>query len=233
MNIKLNSSYINLINDTIPHSGKFNMEFDEWLYTLIKSNYKKKPILRIYEWEKPTITYGKFQNKQQFNLKKCLENNIELVKRPTGGRAILHYNEITFSFCLSKKHITPYTFRALFIFIAENLVNMFRALRIKSNINLAPTHYESSNSCFNSLSQYEIVDSNNNKLAGIAQYFTSSAALIQGSLPLADNSGIKKYFNDNQNIAPLANELIKKQISKDEIRKSLIEKFSVKLKTIF
>ncbi len=232
MKIKINAEHILLINDLIPHSGIFNMEFDNWMYLLSKEQ-DINPVFRVYEWERSVITYGKFQKLDEFNLELCKKDGVEVVKRPTGGRAILHNNEITFSLALKSSHIKPYSFRAIFVFIAENIASALSALGISAKINLAPTHYESSASCFNSLSQYEIVDKYNNKLAGIAQYFTAKAALIQGSIPLQDNSGIKKYLIKDVKIERFENELILSGCRKSELRKVIISNFSVPLRSIF
>lgn len=232
MDTKLIIRSILLINDLIPHSGSFNMEFDSWLFDMVKLK-KIKALLRIYEWKEPTITYGRFQKLEDFNIEKCKKDNISLIKRPTGGRAILHFNEITFSFVIQPFYLKPYNFRNLFIFIAGNIVKALQSLKIDARLNLTPFHYESSNSCFNSISQYEIIDKNNNKLAGIAQYFTSKGALIQGSIPLDDNSKIKKYLKDKSNIKKFTNQLIESDISKEKLRTAIISNFSVKLKEIF
>lgn len=59
------------------------------------------PALRLYGWSKPTVTIGRNQNISGINQEYCKKHNIDIVKRPTGGRALLHDMELTYSFICS------------------------------------------------------------------------------------------------------------------------------------
>ena len=211
-----------LINDTIPHTGLFNMEFDTWLYHLMLCK-KIQNAFRIYEWSNPSITHGKFQKiKKDIDIKLCFRDHIEITKRPTGGRAIIHFNEITFSMIFHPSTISPYNFRNTFILTAELLKYAFQLLHIQSHINMKAEKYQNKSICFRSTAQYEIKDNESNKLAGIAQYFTQKGVLIQGSIPLAENSDYNKYFYI-KNKFKLQNQLIKQNIKTDKMRDTLIK----------
>lgn len=210
------------INDTLPHSGSFNMEFDSWLFSLLNEK-KLSRVFRIYEWQAPTITYGKFQKLDQYiDLPQCNKDNIELIKRPTGGRAILHYNEITFSFVFTADTISPYDFRNSFLLSADIIVKLFEELNIQAQINLSANKYNDKTLCFQSISQYEIIDSTHKKLTGIAQLFTPQGVLIQGSIPLTDNVEYNKYFK-LKTTHSFTNELIKKNLTLNEVRNAFIK----------
>ena len=224
----INNPNFLFINDIIPHSGQFNMEFDQWLFQLMKNNNVKN-VLRIYEWDMPCITYGKFQQiEKQINKEACREDNIDLVKRPTGGRAILHFNEITFSMVFSSKTISPYNFRNSFLFAGDLITSGFAFLNIKASISLKMKKYQNKSLCFQSTTQYEIIDNNANKLAGIAQYFTKKGVLIQGSIPLKENPEYKKYFRV-KNEYLIQNSLIGTTPGRKKVRKALIKGFQKKL----
>jgi lipoate-protein ligase A len=76
------------------NNGRYNMDFDLWL----AQNYNPdKPILRLYQWKPYCISLGANQSFDDVNLDKINKENIEVVKRPTGGRAILHSEELTYS----------------------------------------------------------------------------------------------------------------------------------------
>ncbi len=76
------------------NNGRYNMDFDLWL----AQNYNpEKAILRLYQWKPYCISLGANQSFKDINLDKVQSDNFDVVKRPTGGRAILHSEELTYS----------------------------------------------------------------------------------------------------------------------------------------
>ncbi len=81
------------ILETGDSTGSWNMAVDEvLLYSC------EEPILRIYGWSNPCISIGYFQSIQEVDYKKCKEENVDVVRRITGGGAVLHDMELTYSF---------------------------------------------------------------------------------------------------------------------------------------
>lgn len=79
-----------------------NMEMDlSMLYKSIETS--SCPILRIYQWKPSAVSLGCNQNTDDVNIEFCKENNIDIVKRPTGGRAVFHQGDVTYSFVISSK----------------------------------------------------------------------------------------------------------------------------------
>src|ERR671914_759986 len=79
------------------NSGQWNMALDEVLMNCI--NYHNMPILRIYGWQPPTVSIGYFQSMdEEVNIKRCRQMGIDVVRRMTGGGAVLHESELTYSF---------------------------------------------------------------------------------------------------------------------------------------
>ena len=76
------------------NSGKYNMDYDMDIAKNIKPG---EAVLRLYRWQPYCISLGANQNFESVNLSKAVEDNIDVVKRPTGGRAILHSEELTYS----------------------------------------------------------------------------------------------------------------------------------------
>ncbi len=76
------------------NNGKYNMDLDLLLAQSLNSD---NAILRIYQWKPYCISLGANQSFDDVNLDKMKTNNIDVVKRPTGGRAILHSEELTYS----------------------------------------------------------------------------------------------------------------------------------------
>lgn len=82
-----------------PQSGKVNMAVDETLLELVAKT--KIPILRFYSWSEPTLSLGYFQ---AFAARGSYSSTLScpVVRRTTGGGAILHDREITYSLCLPR-----------------------------------------------------------------------------------------------------------------------------------
>ena len=79
------------------NSGPWNMALDEVLMNCI--NYHSMPILRIYGWRPPTVSIGYFQSMdEEVNIKRCKQMGFDVVRRITGGGAVLHESELTYSF---------------------------------------------------------------------------------------------------------------------------------------
>jgi lipoate-protein ligase A len=58
------------------------------------------PVLRFYTWDPPALSLGRFQGEEGLNLKALERRGWDLVRRPTGGRAVLHQHELTYSLIL-------------------------------------------------------------------------------------------------------------------------------------
>ena len=79
-------------------SGEINMAFDFMLFEKLKAGVGK-PTLRFFQWERPTISYGLNQKNIEkiVDFEKCSRLGIELVRRPTGGRELLHGYDLSYS----------------------------------------------------------------------------------------------------------------------------------------
>jgi lipoyl(octanoyl) transferase len=75
------------------NSGAFNMDND---LELVK-NFSGIPILRVYRWKPYCISLGANQQLDSVNQKRISDDGFDVVRRPTGGRAILHAEELTYS----------------------------------------------------------------------------------------------------------------------------------------
>ncbi|HUN65845.1 MAG TPA: lipoate--protein ligase family protein [Bacteroidota bacterium] len=88
--------------DTGFRSGAWNMAFDE--QTAVNFDPSADlPLLRVYGWNPPTISIGIHQSAEDFDLKKIARDRLALVRRPTGGRAIFHAHELTYSVVLAAR----------------------------------------------------------------------------------------------------------------------------------
>src|SRR5215213_583682 len=84
------------ILETDYNSGPWNMALDEVLMNCVKDDM---PILRLYRWQPAAVSIGYFQSMdEEVDVKKCKQIGIDVVRRITGGGAVLHESELTYSF---------------------------------------------------------------------------------------------------------------------------------------
>lgn len=92
----MNYYYLN----TGTNNGQYNMDYDIHLTKICKPG---EFYLRLYRWKPYCISLGANQQYESVNIKKAVDDKIDIVKRPTGGRAILHSEELTYSVVTSAK----------------------------------------------------------------------------------------------------------------------------------
>jgi lipoate-protein ligase A len=151
-------------------TGAENMKYDEQLaQALLASDHPF--VLRVYGWKPPAISLGWHQKFEDIDLEKCSREGIDVVRRPTGGRAILHSDEVTYSVVLvaSQKSVLSVYQR-----ISESLVRGLRELGADVALEKSQPHFPSlyrspsAVACFASVARYEI-HIGGRKLVGSAQ----------------------------------------------------------------
>ncbi|MBT8379772.1 MAG: hypothetical protein KJN64_11115 [Ignavibacteria bacterium] len=171
--------------DTGFNSGKFNMNFDLQLASELK---RDETVLRFYRWKPYCISLGANQPLTSINLTKTDSAGLEVVKRPTGGRAILHSEELTYAV------VHPVTSRlspkALYKEINLALKNGLEIYNFKlSSLNLEqdqphfPSFYKEAKSdlCF-AVSAKSEINLDGKKLVGSAQRKIGDVVLQHGSI---------------------------------------------------
>ena len=174
---------------TPPASGAWNMAVDESILEHIQRS-ESLPALRLYAWDPPCLSLGHAQPFADVDMERVKSHGWEVVRRLTGGRAILHTDELTYSVTgsasepiLSGSILESYNriARAL-LFAVRELglpVEMKEHITEPATLNLNPV-------CFEVPSTYEItVDGK--KLIGSAQARRKEGVLQHGSLPLTGN----------------------------------------------
>ncbi|MCG9967168.1 lipoate--protein ligase family protein [Pelotomaculum terephthalicicum JT] len=163
-----------------------NMAIDEAILTC-HGRGKVPPTLRFYRWRPPAISLGYFQRlEKEVNAGLCRELGIQVVRRLTGGRAVLHDRELTYSVVVSESHpLMPATVTESYKVISGGLLAGLKRLGICAAI--APRNRSRSGelspaACFNTLSSYELTV-NGKKIAGSAQVRRQGVILQHGSLP--------------------------------------------------
>lgn len=83
-----------------PGHAFFNMALDEAISEAVRQK-SYPPTLRLYRWDRPSLSLGYFQKASDVDINYCNQKGYPLVRRQTGGRAILHDAELTYSFSAS------------------------------------------------------------------------------------------------------------------------------------
>ncbi|MBL8145100.1 MAG: lipoate--protein ligase family protein, partial [Anaerolineae bacterium] len=176
-----------LLSDT-PLTGARNMAVDEALLRSVGAG-DAPPALRLYDWQPPTLSLGFGQALRDVDEGRLAERGWGLVRRLTGGRAILHVDELTYSITLPPGH--PLARGS----VVESYQRISAALGAAARALGAPVQAEraaglglGSAVCFETPSHYELTV-NGRKLAGSAQARRNDGLLQHGSLPLAGDVG--------------------------------------------
>lgn len=178
-----------------------NMAIDEAIAISVRQG-TVPPTLRFYQWRGPSVTLGCYQKSEEVDLQYCEKNNIPVVRRPTGGRAILHGEDLTYSF--SSKNTPPYFSEGLlktYNHISTAFLGALKSLGFKA---VMKTRKEKghvltgSSICFQSVSFGEITIENK-KIIGSAQKRWPDGFLQQGSILLRLNTDeMLRVFRDSR-----------------------------------
>lgn len=171
--------------DSGPCDAFYNMALDEAIATEVRKG-QAPPTLRFYGWDRASVTLGCFQKASDVNIEYCASHDIPIVRRPTGGRAILHGDELTYSFS-AKTDSGPFSHGLLDSYkrISGAFLIAFRKIGVKVETKQEREKgkvLSRSPLCFRSSSFGEVLVENK-KLVGAAQKRWTNGLLQQGSVP--------------------------------------------------
>lgn len=113
-------------------SGAENMRIDAELLEHAINNQLTEPVFRLYGWYPACVSLGRNQKSDFLDKKFLKENNIDVVRRLTGGRALLHDNEITYSYvCPVSSLQNGENVAQSYKEISQILINSFRTIGIE------------------------------------------------------------------------------------------------------
>lgn len=170
---------------TPPASGPENMALDEALMT--RARETGEWVLRVYSWASPTVSLGRNQSARgRYDLGRIRERGLGVVRRPTGGRAILHHREITYSVTGPVDDAgdlrTSYQRINRLLLAGLNTIGVGAEVASSDRRAVAPGMAP----CFDEPSAGELtVDGR--KLAGSAQWRSEGALLQHGSILVEDD----------------------------------------------
>ncbi|MXX27426.1 MAG: lipoate--protein ligase family protein [Caldilineaceae bacterium SB0668_bin_21] len=174
-----------LIIEDSPRSGAANMAVDESIAEAAAGG-DVPPTLRFYRWQSPTVSLGRFQKIADIDEARVSAQGYDLVRRATGGRAILHADELTYSVTgpIAEPHMAGGVMDAYLRFSNALLSGLMSlGLNAEKAGARARAGRELSAACFEMPSAYEITAAGR-KLMGSAQSRRKGYVLQHGSLPL-------------------------------------------------
>ena len=166
----------------------FNMAVDEAVLGSVQEG-ASPPVFRTFGWHPPGLSFGYAQRvDKEVDLDRCREMGVEVVRRPTGGRAVLHWNELTYSvLCRGDDPMVRGGVTEAYRQISECLVAGLRLFGLAADIvrgdapSVRPTGASITSPCFSSAARYEVVVGEK-KLIGSAQRRMGDMLLQHGSL---------------------------------------------------
>jgi lipoate-protein ligase A len=216
-----------------------NMAIDEAIFReTIKD--KKKPTIRFYGWHPAAVSIGYFQDPQsELNIEQCSNMGVDIVRRLTGGKAVFHNDEITYSVVADAQEKSfPANIFGTYKVISDCLVQGLAYLGIKANrasACRAKKDMDLKSCCFSVPSRNEILVGGR-KICGSAQKRTGGGFLQHGSLLLTFNPvkalSVILPFSTSEHLAKLSktvaaiNEVIANPLETKEICKALKKGFA-------
>lgn len=209
--------------------GFENMQFDlQLLEKYILEN--SKPILRFYSWEKITLSIGRNQKIEDINLEQCKKRGIDVVKRPTGGKAVLHQGELTYSIVGGRKDHFPVNIFESYKEISKAIILGLEQITKDQKFLIGDkpnSDYKSQSFCFSS-STVSDINYAGKKIVGSAQYRKGDNFLQHGTILInQDFSILKSLFNHEINTDELVNlsEILGFTPSHNQVKDCIIKGF--------
>ena len=160
--------------------GAQQMALDEALLDEVAAG-RSPPTVRCFRWQSPCITLGRFQGAGELDLDRCRAAGLAVVRRPTGGAAVLHGADLGYAVVLPAASLRPLGGPAgLYRAVGEALAAALRAMGLPAETRSGPGG-RPEGACFAALGSCEVVVGNL-KVVGSAQLRRPGATLQHGSI---------------------------------------------------
>ena len=174
-----------------PNPGAWNMAVDEAILESVTSK-DQPPTLRLYDWQPYTLSLGHAQPFSDVDIQSLATKGWDIVRRPTGGRAILHADELTYSICAPEDdmHVSGNILES-YRLLSTGLLKALEFAGIKADSKPKDNSEKRDTSnpvCFQYPSDYEIT-CQGKKLIGSAQARRNRGVLQHGAIPMHGDIG--------------------------------------------
>ncbi|RMF64104.1 MAG: lipoate--protein ligase family protein [Cyanobacteria bacterium J069] len=170
------------------------MAIDRWLFEQHAQGLHP-PTLRFYTWEPIALSLGYHQRQFPDHWRSLVYQNqpIDLVQRPSGGRAVLHQGDLTYAVVASGLGISR---KAAYEKICEFLIEGWRSLGVPLHYGTAGRGYIHNPNCFGTATRADLVTDGGYKLIGSAQLRRGEVVLQHGSMRLRPNESLFQQIFD-------------------------------------
>lgn len=207
--------------ETIEASGSRQMAIDEAILTA-RSEDRAPNTLRFFRWKQPTVTIGFFQSlEQEINAREAIDLGIDVIRRYTGGGAVFHDREITYSVVVGENEV-PHNIIESYHMICQGIILGLSRLGVRAE--------------FKPINDVVV---NGKKVSGNAQTRRDGVVLQHGTLLLDVDKNkmfsllrIPEGKTGADMITSLRNEL-KRDVRFDEVEEALLEGFRKALSAKF
>lgn len=185
----------NLIVDKTPLKGPMNMAVDEHLFRSLRE--KPQTYLRFYRWKKPTVSLGYSQRVLNVvDVANCRRQGIDIVRRMTGGKLVLHHKEVTYSLCSSDEETFTPTLAESYRLVSQALMRGLERMGLEPYLADSPPDLYAKGDlpCFSYPARNEI-EVDGKKIVGSAQKRVGSRFIQHGSIPLEEDGGLLKSIS--------------------------------------
>jgi lipoate-protein ligase A len=179
-----------LIVEPEPLPGSWNMALDEHLFNLASAS--SRTFLRFYRWERPTASLGYSQEASRVvDIEFCRGRGIDIVRRMTGGKLVLHDREVTYAVASADASVFTETLRESYRLISRALLAGLSRMGLSARLaETSPQSYiKGTMPCFAFPARDEI-EIGGRKIVGSAQKRTGPLFLQHGSIPLEKDEAL-------------------------------------------
>jgi len=168
------------------------MALDNDLLDRHSNNPQSPSILRFYQWTPAAISLGFHQQKYPDRWHEIAQQHqLDIVRRPSGGRAVLHKGDLTYTVITNveldgKKR----SHREIYEYICEFLITGFAQLGIPITYGQSGRGYIHNPSCFSTATNADLIIADGRKLVGSAQVYRRNSVLQHGSIAIAPDHHI-------------------------------------------
>ncbi len=185
----------------IEASGEMQMAIDRFLLEQHRIG-KSLPVIRFYTWLPAAISLGYHQKDypQSWHDLTWQGQSLDIVRRPTGGRAVLHQGDLTYGVIIS---IPPGKRLAVYKQICEFLIEGWRSLGVNLDYGTATKEYIQHDNCFATATGSDLITAVGNKVIGSAQLRRGKVVLQHGSMILDTDPDLYQQIFDtalNENL---------------------------------
>lgn len=191
-----------VFSDPEPNRGDWNMAVDELL--LEAAVERGQCSVRLYRWAEPTISLGYFQRPDDVP-ETLRAAGLPIVRRPSGGGAILHHHELTYACAIPARHPLARFPKELYLRVHERMIQVLTELGIR--LRLRGTNSDERSRaflCFARSDSFDVIMADGHKVIGSAQRRRRGAILQHGSLVLARSEFVPEF----PGVQELANQLL-------------------------